>query len=232
MTGCFVAWKCLVACLFLDESQQPTCPQFRHSRRCTQVSPSSRHSLQPVSEAFTGFRLSKCGHSINHLATIGFRSALLRLCDLGKGDRRSVTEEELIGLRKPAGLLMVFRKNAALVVANMQQGGGVGFELDLLSVDDGVEVQDARRARALNTGVGDVHHQRIQQRIGTMGFGVALLLRRRESEPKCQTKSYCKPTLHFKPHLLSAFRHAICAASSSRMPCSATSSISSNCARV
>ena len=30
-----------------DESQQPTCPQSRHSRRCTQVPPSRRHSSQP-----------------------------------------------------------------------------------------------------------------------------------------------------------------------------------------
>jgi len=43
----FVAWKCLVACLFLDESQHPTCPHDRQSRRCTQVSPVLRHSSQP-----------------------------------------------------------------------------------------------------------------------------------------------------------------------------------------
>src|SRR5262249_14591510 len=48
MIGSPLAWKCLVACLFFDESQQPTWPQIRHSRMCTQVSPSSRHSLQPV----------------------------------------------------------------------------------------------------------------------------------------------------------------------------------------
>src|SRR5260370_6530365 len=45
--GCPVAWKCLVACLFFDESQQPTCPQLSQSRRCTQVSPIFRHSSQP-----------------------------------------------------------------------------------------------------------------------------------------------------------------------------------------
>src|ERR1700733_15071639 len=98
MTGCLVAWKCFVACLFLDESQQPTWPQFRHSRRCTQVSPISRHSLQPVPEAFTGFRLSKCLHSMAHLTTIGFRNSLLRLCNLGKSDCRSVAEEQFVRL--------------------------------------------------------------------------------------------------------------------------------------
>src|SRR4029077_7198512 len=48
MMGCLTWWKCLVACLFFEESQQPTCPHSRHSRRCTQVSPISRHSLQPL----------------------------------------------------------------------------------------------------------------------------------------------------------------------------------------
>lgn len=48
MTGCWVWWKCLVACLFLEESQQPTCPQTRHMRRWTQRSPDLRHSSQPL----------------------------------------------------------------------------------------------------------------------------------------------------------------------------------------
>src|SRR6185369_11291653 len=47
ITGCLVALKCLVACLFFDESQQPTCPHSRHSRKCTHVSPIFRHSSQP-----------------------------------------------------------------------------------------------------------------------------------------------------------------------------------------
>src|SRR5579864_4136593 len=44
--GWFVAWKCLVACLFFDESQQPTCPHSRHRRKWTQVSPALMHSSQ------------------------------------------------------------------------------------------------------------------------------------------------------------------------------------------
>src|ERR1700722_18457103 len=47
MIGCFVAWKCLVACRLGEESQQPTWPQVRQSRRCTQGSPVLRHSSQP-----------------------------------------------------------------------------------------------------------------------------------------------------------------------------------------
>src|SRR5215471_5609063 len=46
MIGCPTFWKCFVACLFLDESQQPTCPQLRQSRRCTQESPILMHSSQ------------------------------------------------------------------------------------------------------------------------------------------------------------------------------------------
>jgi hypothetical protein len=47
MIGCRVALKCFVACLFLLESQQPTCPQLRHSRKCTHVSPVRKQSSQP-----------------------------------------------------------------------------------------------------------------------------------------------------------------------------------------
>jgi hypothetical protein len=35
------------ACRIGDESQQPTCPQVRHSRRCTHGVPRRRHSAQP-----------------------------------------------------------------------------------------------------------------------------------------------------------------------------------------
>src|SRR5215468_4919246 len=45
-SGCPTARKCRVACLFFDESQQPTCPQLRHNRRCTQVSPILTQSSQ------------------------------------------------------------------------------------------------------------------------------------------------------------------------------------------
>src|SRR6202022_1188060 len=56
-TGWAVARKCLVACLFFDESQHPTWPQTSHSRRCTQVSPIFRHSSQPL-VCGRGFRIS------------------------------------------------------------------------------------------------------------------------------------------------------------------------------
>jgi hypothetical protein len=48
MIGCFVAWKCAVACLFGESSQQPTCPHVRHSRRCTQLPPILRQSSHPA----------------------------------------------------------------------------------------------------------------------------------------------------------------------------------------
>src|SRR5258708_21895272 len=38
-SGCLERWKCFVACLFFDESQQPTCPHSRQRRRWTQGSP-------------------------------------------------------------------------------------------------------------------------------------------------------------------------------------------------
>ena len=46
ITGCPRAAACLLACLFLESSQQPTFPQVRHMRRCTQRSPRARQSSQ------------------------------------------------------------------------------------------------------------------------------------------------------------------------------------------
>src|SRR6266851_7068667 len=46
MTGWLEAWKCFVACLFFEESQQPTCPHSRHIRRCTHESPVFTQSSQ------------------------------------------------------------------------------------------------------------------------------------------------------------------------------------------
>src|SRR6266702_3298757 len=53
MIGCLVAWKCLVACLFFESSQQPTCPQVRQRRRCTQVSPVFKQSSHPLALGVT-----------------------------------------------------------------------------------------------------------------------------------------------------------------------------------
>ena len=39
---------CARACRMGEESQQPTCPHVRHSRRCTHGVPSRRHSSQPL----------------------------------------------------------------------------------------------------------------------------------------------------------------------------------------
>src|SRR5262245_66677099 len=52
--------KCFVACLFLLESQQPTCPQLRHSRKCTHVSPVCKHSSQPCALGVTSRIWSMC----------------------------------------------------------------------------------------------------------------------------------------------------------------------------
>jgi hypothetical protein len=47
MMGWLVARKCFVACLFFEESQQPTCPQVRHILKWTQRSFIFKHSSQP-----------------------------------------------------------------------------------------------------------------------------------------------------------------------------------------
>src|SRR5216683_7072664 len=57
-----VPWKCRVACLFFEESQQPTCPQIRHSRRWTHVSPIFKQSSQPLALGVTCWIWSRCVH--------------------------------------------------------------------------------------------------------------------------------------------------------------------------
>src|SRR6186713_1271607 len=60
MIGWPVAWKCLVACLFGELSQQPTWPQVRQSRRCTQREPVFRHSSQPSALGVTSWMSAAC----------------------------------------------------------------------------------------------------------------------------------------------------------------------------
>ena len=52
-----MSWKCLVACLPVEESQQPTWPHAWHSRRATQNVPSTRHSSHALG-VFGGGKLS------------------------------------------------------------------------------------------------------------------------------------------------------------------------------
>src|SRR6185369_17311621 len=60
ISGCLVRWKCFVACLFFDESQQPTCPHSMHSRKCTQESCIFRHSSHPLVFGLTFLISSTC----------------------------------------------------------------------------------------------------------------------------------------------------------------------------
>src|SRR5258706_4977500 len=62
MIGCRVAWKCVVACVLLELSQQPTWPQVRHRRRCTQVSLMTRHSSQPSLFGWSVLTRFRCVH--------------------------------------------------------------------------------------------------------------------------------------------------------------------------
>src|SRR5712692_4441468 len=62
MIGWLVAWKCLVAYLFFESSQQPTCPQVRQRRRCTQVSPVFRQSSHPLALGVTSCIWSRWLH--------------------------------------------------------------------------------------------------------------------------------------------------------------------------
>src|SRR2546422_6997206 len=64
MIGCLVLWKCFVACLFFEESQQPTCPHSMHSRRCTQVSPILTQSWQTCTSVLLNLICFQCAQPV------------------------------------------------------------------------------------------------------------------------------------------------------------------------
>src|SRR5947209_5659843 len=70
MTGWPLAWKCAVACLFFEESQQPTWPHVRQSRRCTHRSPVARHSSHPSELGVTGRISLTCGQGFGATAVL------------------------------------------------------------------------------------------------------------------------------------------------------------------
>src|SRR6266446_6763250 len=91
MIGCFVLWKCFVACLLGDESQQPTCPHSRQRRRWTQVAPIFRQSSQPSALGVTSRIWSRClqvatGPPCRLSARSSHRSILAASCSSGKGE--------------------------------------------------------------------------------------------------------------------------------------------------
>src|SRR6266851_1506857 len=77
MIGWLVAWKCLVACVFFESSQQPTCPQVRQRRRCTQLSPIFKQSSHPLALGVT----SRIWSRWLHCCAICFCSPSLMLLD-------------------------------------------------------------------------------------------------------------------------------------------------------
>ena len=63
MSGCLLRWKCLVACLFFDESQQPTWP---HSRHKPQMDP----RIASLDALFAHMRISGFKFDLLHVAAI------------------------------------------------------------------------------------------------------------------------------------------------------------------
>src|SRR5580658_10564283 len=63
ISGYPIRWKCFLACLFLDESQQPTCPQERHIRKWSQLSPTLMQSSQTCSSVLVILISVKCVHA-------------------------------------------------------------------------------------------------------------------------------------------------------------------------
>src|SRR5438445_10092790 len=93
MTGWPVAWKCFVACLFLEESQQPTWPHVRQRRRCTHGSPVARHSSQPSELGVTGRICLTCGQ-------VDWAIAVLLLADVASREIAPRIGESVNSLRE------------------------------------------------------------------------------------------------------------------------------------
>src|SRR5579864_6431210 len=94
MIGWLVAWKCLVACLFFESSQQPTCPQVRQRRRCTQLSPIFKQSSHPLALGVT----SRIWSRWLHCCAICFCSPSLMLLDALASFRKDQRLPEQISL--------------------------------------------------------------------------------------------------------------------------------------
>src|SRR5690242_8167532 len=94
MTGWCVWWKCWVACLFFEESQQPTWPHDRQRRRCAQVSPICRHSWQPVLPGVTSCVVFRCEQVLD------FVTALAHPFASDAGSKPQDARFELDGLRR------------------------------------------------------------------------------------------------------------------------------------
>ncbi len=65
MMGCPLSWKCIRACRCGEESQQPTCPQVKHRRKCTHFEPILRQSSQPSALGDTSRIIFRCGSTIS-----------------------------------------------------------------------------------------------------------------------------------------------------------------------
>ena len=59
-----------MACLFFDESQQPTCPHSRQRRRCTHVSPILKQSSQPFALGVTRRIWSRWVHCVAKIVSL------------------------------------------------------------------------------------------------------------------------------------------------------------------
>src|SRR5215213_3018455 len=157
--GCSVAWKCFVAWRLGLWSQQPTCPQIRHSLRCTQVSPVLRQSSQPCADGSTSFIwlvwLHRCRWNIwmNLLIEVLLRRGpsrserrALRLQELGLLGRSLPAQDPIPVRESPEPLDYVpvpggvrgYVGRARLVRKPPEQLDGAALILPVQSVLDGV----------------------------------------------------------------------------------------------
>src|SRR6266852_1885550 len=87
--GCLLLWKCLVACLFFDESQHATWPHSRHIRKCTHVSTVFMQSSQTRLSVLVNLTWLRCVHS----------SAIVPSSNLAIIERRSTAPPILLHSR-------------------------------------------------------------------------------------------------------------------------------------
>src|SRR5712664_67358 len=116
MIACLELRKCLRAWRFLESSQQPTCPQVLHKRRCTQVSPMARHSWQPSPPGITALTVLRCVHCSRVLAihpVSMYHDSVPSCLDTHLGSRSSGTRTPFQGpcrgreLRRRTAFLMI-----------------------------------------------------------------------------------------------------------------------------
>ena len=91
-----MGWPTARACRSGEESQQPTCPQVRHGRKCTHSVPSRRHSSHPFGVCGYTCRIMLGWGSLTVDVGVLAVSLPLRISSCSPGDAGRTSSDQLV----------------------------------------------------------------------------------------------------------------------------------------